>query len=157
MPARRALLVALASWPGAAMAALFGSLFAGTPPADLGARDGRLAPCPAKPNCVSSQSADETHRIAPFPLRGPPLSSMAALARIVAAQPGATIVVQRDDYLYATFATALMGFVDDVEFVVDAPRGLIDVRSASRLGYGDLGVNRKRVEALRAAYAEGAA
>ena len=82
---------------------------------------------------------------------------MAALARIVAAQPGATIVVQRDDYLYATFATALMGFVDDVEFVVDAPRGVIDVRSASRLGYGDLGVNRKRVEALRAAYAEGAA
>ena len=91
------------------MAALFGSLFAGTPPADLGARDGRLAPCPDTPNCVSSQSADDEHRVAPFPLRGPPLSSMAALARIVAAQPGATIVVQRDDYLYATFASRAHG------------------------------------------------
>ena len=157
MPSRRILLVAFALWPGAAMAALFGSLFAGTAPADLGVRDGRLAPCPATPNCVSSRSADDSQRVAPFPLRGPPLSSMAKLARIVAAQPGAAIVTQRDDYLHATFATPLMGFVDDVEFVVDAPRGVIDVRSASRLGYGDLGVNRKRVEALRAAFAEGSA
>ena len=157
MAARRIPLVAFALWPGAAMAALFGSLFAGTPPADLGARDGRLAPCPDKPNCVSSQSADDAHRVAPFPLRGGALSSMALLARVVAAQPGATIVVQRDDYLYATFASKIMGFVDDVEFVVDAPRGVVDVRSASRLGHSDLGVNRKRVEALRAAYAEGPA
>jgi uncharacterized protein (DUF1499 family) len=154
MGTRRIPLVVLALWPGAAMAALFGSLFAGTPPADVGARDGRLAPCPAKPNCVSSQAADDAHRIAPFPLRGPPLSSMAMLARVVAAQPGATIVTQRDDYLYATFTTNLMGFVDDVEFVVDLPRGVVDVRSASRLGYSDLGVNRKRIEALRAAFAE---
>jgi uncharacterized protein (DUF1499 family) len=157
MPARRIPLVAFALWPGAAMAGLFGSLFAGTPPPDLGARDGQLAPCPEKPNCVSSRSADDAHRVAPFPLRGGALASIALLARVVAAQPGATIVVQRDDYLYATFASKLMGFVDDVEFVVDVRRGVIDVRSASRLGHSDLGVNRKRVEALRAAYAEGPA
>jgi uncharacterized protein (DUF1499 family) len=136
------------------MAALFGSLFAGSPPSDLGARDGRLAPCPAKPNCVSSQADDTDHRIAPLPLAGDAAADMATLAKVVAAQPGAVVVTRNDRYLYATFTTPLMGFVDDVEFVADPRRSVIDVRSASRLGHSDLGVNRKRVEALRAAFAE---
>ncbi len=154
MAARRFLAVLAAAWPGLAMAALFGSLFAGSPPSDLGARDGRLAPCPAKPNCVSSQAADPDHRIAPLPLSGDAAGAMVTLAKVVAAQPGASVVTRNDRYLYATFATPLMGFVDDVEFVADPARGVIDVRSASRLGHSDLGVNRKRVEALRAAFAE---
>ena len=66
----------------------------------------------------------------------------------------ATIVARGDDYLYATFTTPIMGFVDDAEFTVDAARGTIDLRSASRLGHSDLGVNRKRIETLRAAFAE---
>lgn len=151
---QRALLLAVSGWPTIAMAALFGSLFAGTPPAGLGLRDGRLAPCPASPNCVASGAADEAHAIAPLAYRGTPDAALATLAKVVAAQPGATVVVRRDDYLYATFQTPLMGFVDDVEFAALPGRSAIDVRSASRLGYSDLGTNRKRIEAVRAAFVE---
>jgi uncharacterized protein (DUF1499 family) len=137
---------------GAVVAALFGNLLAGSPPAALGARDGRLAPCPASPNCVSSQAADADHRIAPIAYTGDASDALATLARVIAAQPGATIVAQHDGYVYATFQTPLMGFVDDVEFVVDPAQRVIHVRSASRLGYRDFGVNRKRIETLRAAF-----
>jgi uncharacterized protein (DUF1499 family) len=132
------------------MAALFGNLLAGSPPAALGVRDGHLAPCPASPNCVSSQAADADHRIAPIAYTGDGGAALAKLARVIAAQAGTTIVAQHDGYLYATFQTPLMGYVDDVEFVVDPARSVIHVRSASRLGYRDFGVNRKRIETLRA-------
>lgn len=137
----------------AAMAALFGSLFAGTMPADLGVHDGRLKACPDQPNCVNSQATDAGHAIAPLAFRGDAAAAMKALAAIVAATPGATVVKARDLYLQATFATPTMGFVDDVEFHADAARKVIDVRSASRLGHSDLGANRKRVEELRRAFA----
>src|SRR4029453_10879939 len=114
------------------MAALFGNLLAGSPPAALGARDGRLAPCPASPNCVSSQAADADHRIAPIAYPGDAAGALSRLTRLIAAQPGATIVAQHDGYVYATFQTPLMGFVDDVEFLVDPAQRLIQGRSASR-------------------------
>lgn len=136
------------------MAALFGNLLAGSPPAALGVRDGLLARCPASPNCVSSQAADAEHRIAPLAYKGSAADGAAKLARVIAAQPGATIVAQHDGYLYATFQSPLMGFVDDVEFVIDPARSVIDVRSASRLGNRDFGVNRKRIETLRAELTE---
>lgn len=136
------------------MAALFGNLLGGSPPAALGVRDGRLAPCPASPNCVSSQAADADHRIAPIAYTGNAADALTRLARVIAAQPGATIVAQHDGYLYATFQTPLMGFVDDVEFVVDPARNVIQARSASRLGHRDFGVNRKRIETLRAEFAK---
>lgn len=139
------------------MGALFGNLLAGSPPAALGVRDGRLAPCPTSPNCVSSQAADADHRIVPLAYKGSPADTLAKLARVIAAQPGATIVAQHHGYLYATFQTPLMGFVDDVEFVVDPARSVIDVRSASRVGYRDFGINRKRIETLRAAFMEATA
>ena len=132
-----------------AMASLFGSLFAGTMPTDLGVRDGRLKACPDSPNCVNSQATDAGHTIAPLAFKGDAAAALRALATIVAATPGATIVVERDNYLQATFATPMMGFVDDVEFFVDPARSVIEVRSASRLGHSDLGVNRKRIEDLR--------
>lgn len=132
-----------------AMASLFGSLFAGTMPADLGVRAGRLKACPDSPNCVNSQATDGEHAIAPLAFKGEAAAAMQTLARIVAAAPGATIVARRDDYLQATFATPTMGFVDDVEFFVDPARSVIEVRSASRLGHSDLGVNRNRIEDLR--------
>jgi uncharacterized protein (DUF1499 family) len=136
-----------------AMAALFGSLFAGTMPADLGVHDGRLKACPDSPNCVNSQATDAGHAIAPLTYQGDAGAALRAVATIVAATPGATIVTKRDHYLQATFATPTMGFVDDVEFLVDPKRNVIDVRSASRLGHSDLGVNRKRIETLRQALA----
>jgi uncharacterized protein (DUF1499 family) len=77
---------------------------------------------------------------------------MTRLAGILRAMPGATVVTVRPDYLHAEFASALFGFVDDVEFVVDPGASSIQVRSAARMGYSDMGVNRKRVEAIRAAY-----
>src|SRR5512134_2646382 len=110
--------LALLLCPGMAMAALFGNLFAGSPPAGLGAAGGRLAACPARPNCVSSQSGDEAQRIAPFTFTGAGPDAMARLARVIAAEPGARIVEQRPDYIYATFQTPLMGFVDDAEFLL---------------------------------------
>lgn len=136
-----------------AMAAIFGSLFAGTMPADLGVRNGRLAACPDKPNCVNSQATDAEHAIAPFNFSGSAATALQTLARIITATPDAMIVVTRDNYLQATFATPTMGFIDDVEFFADPARNIIDVRSASRLGTSDFGVNRNRIEGLRRALA----
>ncbi len=154
MRSRRPLLALLAlTVAPAAMAAIFGSLFAGTMPADLGVHDGGLKACPDRPNCVNSQATDAGHAIAPLAFRGDAAAAVKALAAIVAATPGATIVKAHENYLQATFATPTMGFVDDVEFHADAARNVIDVRSASRLGHSDLGANRKRVEALRHAFA----
>ncbi len=112
-------------------------------PDNLGVSNGRLAPCRRTPNCVSSQAdpSDAEHYIAP--LKG----TMDAVRKAVEALPRATIVSQRQNYLYAEFRSKLLGFVDDVEFLYDG--NSIQVRSASRLGRRDFGVNRNRVERLR--------
>jgi len=113
-------------------------------PGNLGVREGRLAPCKRSPNCVSSQAdpSDLEHYIAPIH------GSMAAAREAVESLPRTTIVEARGDYLYAEFRSALLRYVDDVEFFFDGQ--VIHVRSCSRLGRRDFGVNRKRVEALRA-------
>ena len=138
----------IALFATSAMAAWFGNLFAGSAP-PLGAKGGSLLPCPDKPNCVSSQSRDEQHAIAPLRYTGAPEAALARLADIVATEPGATVVARQDGYLRAQFVSRIMGFVDDVEFVADPAAGVVHVRSASRIGYSDLGVNRKRIEKLR--------
>ena len=132
-------------------------LLKGTPPNNLGVRDGRLKPPSGGPNSVSSQAAlypehpmREYAQIAPLALRGDASTTMAKLRAIVAAMSGAHIVKSDGDYLYARFTTRLMGFVDDTEFWFDPAAGVIQVRSASRVGRKDLGVNRARVEAIRA-------
>jgi len=137
------------------MAALFGDLFAGSPPPTLGVRGGALAPCPGKPNCVSSRAADDEHVVAPYRFTGDAEAALGRLAGIVAERPGARIVTRRPDYVHAEFVSKLMGFVDDLELQLDAAAHVIHVRSASRLGHSDLGVNRKRVETLRTAFAQG--
>jgi uncharacterized protein (DUF1499 family) len=125
--------------------------FAGKPPSNLGAKDGRLAACPSSPNCVSSQGdpADGTHYIAPIAFKGDARGAWRALRETVAASERVKIIDEQDGYLRAEFTTRFLGFVDDVEFLLDAPARVIHVRSASRLGYRDLGVNRTRIEALR--------
>jgi uncharacterized protein (DUF1499 family) len=146
-----ALIGALALFPEVAMASIFGSLFAGTRPAHVGTGD--LAPCPDKPNCVRSGATDPRHAIAPIAATPPLTAALAALVGIAAAMPGARVVTARDDYAHLEFATPLMGFVDDVELAVDTAGSVIQVRSASRIGTSDFGVNRKRVDELRRAFA----
>lgn len=124
-------------------------LFSGKRPGDLGVRDGKLKPPPASPNCVSSQAQDATHAIAPLAYRTTAEAALKAIAGIVRATARTRIISQTNDYLYAEYETALMGYVDDVEFWLPPGEKIVHVRSASRLGYSDLGLNRKRVEDIR--------
>lgn len=128
-------------------------MFAGQRPRSLGLADGRLATCGRRLNCVSSQAdpADTQRYLAPIPFRGTATEALAAARRAVEAMPRATVVRQDANYLHAEFASKWLGFVDDVEFTFDEAAGLLHLRSASRLGRRDYNVNRKRVEALRAA------
>ena len=121
----------------------------GTIPNNLGVKDGNLASCPDKPNCVSSQAKDKKHLIDPLPWQGSPESSLTEIIKIIENMPRTKIIKQENCYLYVEFKSALMGFVDDVEFFADNKAQIIHVRSASRLGYSDLGVNRKRIESIR--------
>lgn len=145
----------------AAMAAGQVGLLQGKVPNDLGVHQGKLKPPSATANSVSSQAAlypDHPQRryadIAPLAVRGDGPATLARLQHVVAAMPGARIVDSRPDYLYAQYTTSIMQFVDDVEFWYDPKAQAIQVRSASRVGESDLGVNRKRVEAVRQALAE---
>ncbi len=121
----------------------------GKAPNHLGATNGQLAPCPDSPNCVSSQSVDEKHHIAPLIYSGSPDSARANLKTLIQAQPHTKLVTENESYLHIEFKIPLFGFVDDVELFVDDPNKVIHIRSASRLGYWDLGVNRRRVEKIR--------
>jgi uncharacterized protein (DUF1499 family) len=127
------------------------TMFAGKRPQNLGAGNGRLAPCKTSPNCVSSQAdpKDEEHYIAPIAVKGNAFQMMAAVRKAVESMPRTTLVRLEPGYLYAEFRSKLMGFVDDVEFLADPAAGVVHVRSASRLGRRDFGVNRERVERLR--------
>ncbi|MEO5698167.1 MAG: DUF1499 domain-containing protein [Burkholderiaceae bacterium] len=151
------LLIVLAALVAGRLGAL-----AGTPPADLGVRNGRLKPPSRNENSVSSQAMlypDHPQRqyaeIAPLQLRGDGPATIAKIATLVRAASGAEVVTSAPDYLYARYTSPLMRYVDDVEFWFDPANGVVQVRSASRIGRGDLGANRKRIEALRAALETG--
>ena len=128
--------------------------FSGKRPANLGARDGQLAAPNSKPNNVSSQTGvnDTKHYIAPLQFSGDPATAFEKLVQLVRAQSGASVITRNGGYVHAEFSSPLMGFVDDVEFLLAPELGVIHVRSGARLGYADLGVNRKRVESLRAQF-----
>jgi uncharacterized protein (DUF1499 family) len=114
----------------------------------------RLAPCPSSPNCVSSQATDAGHRVDALAYSGDTAAAMRRLRSVIEAMPRTRIVSASDTALQAEFTSRLFRFVDDVQCVADAPAGVIQIRSASRVGYSDLGANRKRVEAIRAAFAK---
>jgi uncharacterized protein (DUF1499 family) len=117
---------------------------AGEPPQNIGAREGRLSPCPESPNCVSSFESSEEHSIAALD------ATLDQIQQVVLALDEANIVEQSNNYMYVEFTSRLMRYVDDVEFLYDSASNQTHVRSASRLGYSDLGANRKRIEAIRA-------
>lgn len=112
-----------------------------------------LPPCPTTPNCVSSQASDEDHRVDPLPFDGSGEDALERLADVIGAMPRSRIVERQSAFLHATFSSALFGFVDDVHARVDTEKRRIDIRSASRVGYWDLGVNRRRVEDIRKRFA----
>ena len=150
----------------AVLAVLAGQLglLQGRPPAGIGVHDGRLMPPSNTDNSVSSQARlwpDHPRRdaayIDPLPLVGDGPGTMSRLREIVAAMPGARIAMARGDYLYVQFTTPVMKFTDDAEFWLDRDAGVVQVRSASRLGKRDFGVNRARIEAIRSRLAGGAA
>ncbi len=114
----------------------------------------RFAPCPDSPNCVSSYADDEVHHVDPLPLPADAGSAgnddpLEAVRRALASMPRTRIVTADGDYVHATCTSLVFRFVDDLELRLDRQQKVIHVRSASRVGYGDLGVNRRRVERLR--------
>ena len=118
-------------------------------PSQIGVTTGRLAPCPHSPNCVSSQSEDKRHAIEPLRYEGAAGAAMQVLIDVIRGMKRARIKTAQERYIHAEFTSFLFRFVDDVEFLLDEGSKTIHVRSASRIGYSDLGVNRKRVEAIR--------
>ena len=123
-------------------------------PSNLGVVDGRLAECPSSPNCVSTQAGDVEHRMEPIPFAGSSYEAMQRIKGLVAEMPRTKIVTVQDSYLHVEFRSAFFRFVDDVEFLIDPERHIIHFRSASRVGYSDLGVNRRRMEQIRKAFGE---
>jgi uncharacterized protein (DUF1499 family) len=110
---------------------------------------GKLAECPSSPTCVSSQTDRTEQKVEPLKYSGPSEEAKLRLRLAIEAMPGTKVLQEDRIYLHAEFESLVFGFIGDVEFLLDDNRKLIHVRSASRLGYNDLGTNRRRVEAIR--------
>ena len=121
----------------------------GKRPTVLGIHGGALSPCPTSPNCVLSQATDRQHAIAPFSFKADPAKEMGRIHEILRSMTGVTVIAFEENYLYAECRSLLLGFVDDLEFFWDKKEKVCHVRSASRLGYSDMGKNRRRVEFIR--------
>ena len=119
--------------------------------ATTGIVNNRLTPCPDSPNCVSSDATDDAHHVEPYRLRAGPEETWHELRTVVLAQKRVKLITFEESYLHAEFRSAVFRFVDDAEFQLRASDGIIAVRSASRVGYSDFGVNRERVENIREA------
>ncbi|WP_394754724.1 DUF1499 domain-containing protein [Crenothrix sp.] len=111
----------------------------------------KLAPCLNSPNCVSSQASplDERHYIAPFIIKGTPEAAWLMLRTTLKKHDRTVITHETATTLHAEAVSLVFSFVDDVDIILDADAGLIHIRSASRVGHSDFGVNRKRIETLR--------
>lgn len=158
------LLVLLLALPVAVVLAGQLGLLKGAMPGDLGVKDGRLKPPSRTPNSVSSQAAlyggdgARYAQIDPiaFATSGPNAGAetLTRIGRVVLKMPGARILRSGPDYLYVQFQTRWLKFVDDAEFAVIPGENVVHVRSASRIGRRDFGVNRARIESIRAALGE---
>lgn len=119
--------------------------------AAVGLNNDRLSPCPESPNCVVSQNGDESHSIVAIPYTGDRASAKETLLKVLSVVPRTEIVEDSDNYIYAESTSRIFKFVDDVEFYLPEDENVIHVRSASRVGESDLGVNRRRIEQIRLA------
>lgn len=129
----------------------FQDIFRGSVPTNLGVKNHQLAPCPSSPNCVVSQNGDAQHAIAPIPYQTDSETAKATLLKVLTVVPRTEVIEQTDHYIRAESSSKIFGFVDDVEFYFPEDSQIIQVRSASRLGDSDLGVNRRRIEQIRLA------
>ncbi len=119
--------------------------------AKVGLSQGKLSACPGTPNCVCSEYESSAFYITPFTIQGPSDKAWQQLKRL-ALSAGGTVHEESQSYLWVSFTSKWLRFTDDVEFRIDAERNMIHVRSASRIGRSDFGVNRQRIEALRMQY-----
>ncbi|QGQ23081.1 DUF1499 domain-containing protein [Gimesia benthica] len=124
-----------------------------SPPDNLGVNDGKLSSCPESPNCVCSCDSSKTHTVAPLAFTDSPAQARERLLSVLGEYPGCQIVTADENYLRAEFRTRWLRFVDDVEFLIEPGQNVIQVRSASRIGYSDLGTNRGRIDSIRQKFA----
>lgn len=124
------------------------------PPETTMTDDNTFTPCDGAPHCVSSQAApDDSHYVEPFAYATDARTARYQLLGLIREQPRTAIKTAEDRYIHATFSTRL-GFTDDVYFLFRNSEQKIDVKSTSRVGYYDMGVNHRRVERLRALFDE---
>ncbi|WP_372882622.1 DUF1499 domain-containing protein [Psychromonas sp.] len=123
-------------------------------PGDIAQSAEIISLCPAYPNCVSSDATDGEHQIAPYLLTQEAETVWAVVQEIIEQQPGCIIIEQTQYFLHVECRSALFRFVDDLKLELRTEQNIIAVYSASRLGYSDFGVNRKRIESLRAVLKE---
>ena len=134
---------------------LFGSILSSCSDEKLplvGIRESRLTPCPDSPNCISSQGSDSAYTVEPLTYDSEAEKIIADLKVVVGSMKGATLVSESAAYLHVEFQSDVFRFIDDVEFMVDDMAKVVHVRSASRVGYYDFGINRKRLEKIRQAW-----
>lgn len=125
---------------------------ASSPPEHFTSSADEFTPCADAPHCVSSQAATDSDRyVQPFAFAGTADGARQALLKAIYASTNATVETAEDRFIHATYRSTL-GFVDDVTFLLQPHEHVIDVKSSSRIGYYDFGVNRRRVEALREAF-----
>ena len=118
----------------------------------IGITDGKFHPCPNSPNCVSTQSSDRRHKIDPIKYNTSLEEAKKKILKIIDSLKRTRIITNSENYIHIEFRTAVFRFVDDVEFYFDDSEKLVHFRSAARLGYSDMGVNRKRMENITKLY-----
>ncbi|MFC2173153.1 DUF1499 domain-containing protein [Acidobacteriota bacterium] len=123
-------------------------------PGHLGLKGGKFAPCPTSPNCVSSQSKDRAKYIEPISYEHSADAARTRLLAILGNRKNGTVIEAQDRYVHVEFRSRLFAFVDDAEFYLDEEAKVLHLRSASRVGYSDLGANRRRLEEIRSAFLE---
>ena len=121
-------------------------------PKRVGIIDGKFHPCPSSPNCVSTQSTDEKHKMEPLKFEGSLEEVKSKIINIIKSLKRSKIITDSENYLHIEFRTAVWRFVDDVEFYFDDTEKIIHFRSAARLGYSDMGVNKKRMENIKISF-----
>ena len=127
------------------------SLFSGSASAAIGINSDRLEPCPSSPNCVVSVNGDEEHQIDPITYQSDRATAKETLLKVLSVVPRTEVIENTDNYIHAESTSRIFKFVDDVDFYFPEDENVIHLRSASRVGESDLGVNRRRMEQIRLA------